>query len=121
MAAYIDILAAAASPSNSYQPFKTILEHVAAPPSPASSPPAPAPCLVHCTAGKDRTGVICGLILSLCGMPDEVVAHEYSLTDLGLKERHPELIAHLMENQALRTQPEAARRMVSSQYVCPVF
>ncbi|XXH05794.1 hypothetical protein Hte_012232 [Hypoxylon texense] len=115
IAAYIDILAAAASPSNSYQPFKTILEHVASPPSSSSASSPPAPCLVHCTAGKDRTGVICGLILSLCGVSDEVVAHEYSLTDLGLKERHPELIAHLMENQALRTQPEAARRMVSSQ------
>ncbi|KAI1771645.1 protein-tyrosine phosphatase-like protein [Hypoxylon cercidicola] len=113
VAAYIDILAAAASPSNSYQPFKTILEHVAAPPSSAASSP-PAPCLIHCTAGKDRTGVICALILSLCGVPEEVVAHEYSLTDLGLKERHPELIAHLTDNPALRDRPEAAIRMVSS-------
>ncbi|KAI0172404.1 protein-tyrosine phosphatase-like protein [Hypoxylon sp. FL1284] len=112
VAAYIDILAAAASPSNSYKPFKTILEHVAARPSSAS--PLPTPCLIHCTAGKDRTGVICGLILSLCGVPDEVVTHEYSLTDLGLKERHEELIAHLMDNPALRDQPVAARRMVSS-------
>ncbi|KAI1761997.1 protein-tyrosine phosphatase-like protein [Hypoxylon sp. FL1150] len=120
VAAYIDILAAAASPSNSYQPFKTILEHVTtAPPSSSSastsSPSPPAPCLVHCTAGKDRTGIICGLILSLCGVSDEVVAHEYSLTDLGLKERHPELIAHLMENKTLQTDPEAAKRMISSQ------
>ncbi|KAI1662503.1 tyrosine phosphatase family-domain-containing protein [Daldinia decipiens] len=108
--AYSDILVAAASPSNSYAPFKTILEHLASPPS---SPPTP--CLIHCTAGKDRTGVICGLILSLCGVPDEVVAHEYSLTDLGLKSRHEELISHLMSNPTLRDHPEAARRMVSSQ------
>lgn len=113
IAAYIDILAAAASPSNSYQPFKTILEHVTAAPPSSSSPPAP--CLVHCTAGKDRTGVICGLILSLCGVSDEIVAHEYSLTDLGLKERHPELITHLMDNKALQNDREAAQRMVSSQ------
>ncbi|KAI1474658.1 tyrosine phosphatase family-domain-containing protein [Daldinia eschscholtzii] len=110
VAAYSDILAAAASPNNDYMPFKTILEHLA---SPAPSPPAP--CLIHCTAGKDRTGVICGLILSLCGVPDEVVAHEYSLTDLGLKSRHEELIAHLMDNPSLRSQPEAAKRMISSQ------
>ncbi|KAI1452591.1 protein-tyrosine phosphatase-like protein [Annulohypoxylon moriforme] len=107
--AYGDILAAAASPSNNYQPFKTILEHLA---SPSRSPPAP--CLIHCTAGKDRTGVICALILSLCGVDDEVVAHEYSLTNLGLKERHAELIAHLMNNPSLRDEV-SAQRMISSQ------
>ncbi|KAI0838080.1 tyrosine phosphatase family-domain-containing protein [Hypoxylon sp. FL0890] len=106
IAAYHDILEAAASPTNSYRPFKTILEHLAS--------PSPAPCLIHCTAGKDRTGVICGLILSLCGVDDEIVAHEYSLTDLGLKERHAELIKHLMSNPSLRD-PVAAKRMVSSQ------
>ncbi|KAI2634697.1 tyrosine phosphatase family-domain-containing protein [Hypomontagnella submonticulosa] len=108
VAAYIDILAAAASPSNSFAPFRTILEHLA-------SPSPPAPCLIHCTAGKDRTGLIIGIILSLCGLPDDVVAHEYSLTDLGLKSRHAELINHLMSNPSLNTQPEAARRMISSQ------
>ncbi|OTA58634.1 tyrosine phosphatase [Hypoxylon sp. EC38] len=109
IAAYHDILEAAASPTNSYRPFKTILEHLA-----SSSPSPPAPCLIHCTAGKDRTGVICGLILSLCGVDDEIVAHEYSLTDLGLKERHEELITHLMSNPSLRD-PAAAKRMISSQ------
>ncbi|KAI1101631.1 protein-tyrosine phosphatase-like protein [Jackrogersella minutella] len=111
VAAYGDILAAAASPDNDYQPFKTILEHLAS----SSSSPPPAPCLIHCTAGKDRTGVICGLILSLCGVDDEVVAHEYSLTDLGLKERHEELIAHIMNNPSLRENPASAKRMISSQ------
>ncbi|KAI1445224.1 protein-tyrosine phosphatase-like protein [Annulohypoxylon stygium] len=109
VAAYGDILAAAASPSNNYRPFATILEHLA-----SSSPSPPAPCLIHCTAGKDRTGVICALILSLCGVDDEVVAHEYSLTDLGLRERHAELIAHLMSNPSLQDNPESAQRMISS-------
>ncbi|KAI0886072.1 tyrosine phosphatase family-domain-containing protein [Annulohypoxylon maeteangense] len=108
--AYSDILAAAASPSNDYQPFKTILEYLA-----SSLPSSPAPCLIHCTAGKDRTGVICALILSLCGVIDEVVAHEYSLTNLGLKERHAELIAHLMNNPSLQNDPLSAQRMISSQ------
>ncbi|KAI2464756.1 protein-tyrosine phosphatase-like protein [Annulohypoxylon bovei var. microspora] len=110
VAAYGDILAAGASPTNDYRPFKTILEHLA-----SSSPSPPAPCLIHCTAGKDRTGVICALILSLCGVDDEIVAHEYSLTDLGLKERHAELIAHLMNNPSLRDHPVSAQRMISSQ------
>ncbi|KAI0105750.1 Tyrosine/serine-protein phosphatase IphP-type [Nemania sp. FL0031] len=74
--AYKDILKAATDPANEFQPFKTILGHLATVPD-ASSPPAPPPCLVHCTAGKDRTGVIVALALSLCGVPDEAVIHEY--------------------------------------------
>jgi protein-tyrosine phosphatase len=42
--------------------------------------PAAAPVVVHCMAGKDRTGVICALTLSLLGVPDEEVAAEYALT-----------------------------------------
>ncbi|KAL7621217.1 hypothetical protein AAE478_008534 [Parahypoxylon ruwenzoriense] len=110
VAAYSDILVAAASPGNSFQPFKTILEHLASP-----SPSPPAPCLIHCTAGKDRTGVICALILSLCGVADEVVAHEYSLTDLGLKSRHAELIKHLTSSSLLQDHQYGAERMISAQ------
>ncbi|KAI0012009.1 protein-tyrosine phosphatase-like protein [Xylariaceae sp. FL0662B] len=120
------MLAAAADPSNSYQPFKTILSHLSsasASPSTSSSSstsstPAtstPPPCLIHCTAGKDRTGLICALILSLCGVPDDVVAHEYSLTDLGLRSRHSELVAHILANPALEATPDSARRMVGAQ------
>lgn len=72
------------------------------------------PILLHCSAGKDRTGVICALILSLCGVEDEVVAHEYSLTDLGLKSRHGEFVAHLIKEPALQGNPLGARRMVGS-------
>lgn len=70
--------------------------------------------LLHCSAGKDRTGVICALILSLCGVEDEIVAHEYSLTDLGLKSRHGEFVAHLIKEPALKGNPLGARRMVGS-------
>ncbi|KAI1080478.1 protein-tyrosine phosphatase-like protein [Whalleya microplaca] len=134
--AYSDMLTAAAEPSNSYQPFKTILSHLSSSPkanananatspstsapssssSPAATtPPAPSPCLIHCTAGKDRTGLICALILSLCGVADDVVAHEYSLTDLGLRSRHPELVALIMANPELGADPQSARRMVGAQ------
>ncbi|KAI5867712.1 tyrosine phosphatase family-domain-containing protein [Durotheca rogersii] len=109
VAAYEDILTAGASSDNGFRPFKTILEHLASP-----SPTPPSPCLIHCTAGKDRTGVICALILSLCGVDDEIVAHEYSLTDLGLKSRHDEFIKHLMDNPVLRGNPLGAKRMVSA-------
>jgi protein-tyrosine phosphatase len=36
------------------------------------------PLLVHCTGGKDRTGVVIGLVQAVLGVADEVIAHEYS-------------------------------------------
>jgi len=42
------------------------------------------PALVHCTAGKDRTGIIIGLVLSALGVSDDDVARDYSLTAANL-------------------------------------
>jgi len=43
--------------------------------------PAAAPAVVHCMAGKDRTGVVCALTLSLLGVSDADVAADYALTE----------------------------------------
>ena len=40
------------------------------------------PTLIHCTAGKDRTGVAVMLILSLLGVPEDVILADYSLSNL---------------------------------------
>ena len=40
------------------------------------------PALIHCTAGKDRTGVAIALLLLALGVPDEVVVADYSLSNL---------------------------------------
>lgn len=47
-------------------------------------------------------------------MSDDIVAHEYSLTDLGLKERKEEFISHLIKAPPLKDDREGAERMVSS-------
>ena len=39
------------------------------------------PALFHCTTGKDRTGWAAASMLMLLGVPDEVVMHEYLLTN----------------------------------------
>ena len=46
--------------------------------------PAAAPVVVHCLAGKDRTGVVCALTLALLGVSDEDIAEDYSLTETAM-------------------------------------
>jgi protein-tyrosine phosphatase len=40
-----------------------------------------APLVIHCTAGKDRTGFACALILHTLGVADDVIAEDYLLTN----------------------------------------
>jgi protein tyrosine/serine phosphatase len=47
--------------------------------------PAAAPVVVHCMAGKDRTGVTCALALALVGVADEDIAADYSLTTVAMQ------------------------------------
>jgi protein-tyrosine phosphatase len=41
--------------------------------------------VVHCFAGKDRTGLVAALVLSLAGVPDELVADDYEASDAGVQ------------------------------------
>lgn len=48
---------------------------------------ADGPVVVHCLAGKDRTGIVSALLLAAAGVPDGVVAADYALSEpnmLGL-------------------------------------
>jgi protein-tyrosine phosphatase len=38
------------------------------------------PALVHCSAGKDRTGVVIALVLAVLGVPDDLIAADYALS-----------------------------------------
>jgi protein-tyrosine phosphatase len=39
------------------------------------------PLVIHCTAGKDRTGFACALILHTLGVPDAMISDDYLLTN----------------------------------------
>jgi protein-tyrosine phosphatase len=39
------------------------------------------PTLIHCSAGKDRTGVTTALLLTLLGVPEETIVADYSLSN----------------------------------------
>jgi protein-tyrosine phosphatase len=40
-----------------------------------------APVLVHCAAGKDRTGVVCGVLLLAVGVPYDAVERDYLMSN----------------------------------------
>jgi hypothetical protein len=81
------------------------------------------PIVIHCTAGKDRTGVICAIILKLLGCEDEVVAREYELTTIGLRKDHGKILAAVAHETKPReaynrdgTFKEGILNMLSSKY-----
>ena len=62
--------------------------------------PTRAPVIVHCMAGKDRTGTVCALTLALLGVSDEDIAADYALTTAAMRP----LTAYLLEKN-----PEAVQ------------
>jgi protein tyrosine/serine phosphatase len=66
--------------------------------------------LVHCAAGKDRTGVICALALSLVGVTRQAVVDDYVLSDeriMAVRERL--LNTDLYREDMQRRTPESLR------------
>ena len=51
------------------------------------------PLVFNCTAGKDRTGIAAALILTLLGVPRDVVEHDYSLTERGTERLRAMMLA----------------------------
>ena len=61
------------------------------------------PVLVHCTVGKDRTGVTIALLLAAAGVDEDAVVSDYARTETLLpRERNARVVAHLR-----RMHPEA--------------
>lgn len=69
---------------------------------------------MHCTAGKDRTGVLVALVLALVGVEDEVIAQEYALTELGLAQWREMIVDFLSVDLAEHGGREGAERMVGA-------
>ena len=52
------------------------------------------PSLLHCTGGKDRTGVAIALLIKNIGVSDDAIVKEYMLGDHGV--RYPGSMTHLL-------------------------
>jgi protein-tyrosine phosphatase len=56
------------------------------------------PVVFHCTAGKDRTGLISALVLGLLGVPDEIIVADYAATQENLDA----IVGRLMQSEGYR-------------------
>ena len=68
-----------------------VVEHLTAPDS--------TPAVFHCTAGKDRTGMVAALVLGMVGVEPEAIIADYALTDAAMPQ--------IMERFGAQSQPEA--------------
>jgi protein-tyrosine phosphatase len=59
------------------------------------------PGLVHCSAGKDRTGIVVALVLAVLGVPDEVIAADYALSSRYLDPDSTPAIGQLQASTGL--------------------
>ncbi|KAI1391178.1 tyrosine/serine protein phosphatase [Hypoxylon trugodes] len=59
--------------------------------------PSSPPVLVHCTQGKDRTGLIIALALMTLGVPTDAIAHDYLLSQEGLKVEQESRLVEIRE------------------------
>ncbi|KAF7881070.1 uncharacterized protein EAF02_006961 [Botrytis sinoallii] len=53
--------------------------------------------LFHCTAGKDRTGVVAALMLAFFGASEEEIALDYALTRIGTGPHREKLLQEMLK------------------------
>jgi protein-tyrosine phosphatase len=74
------------------------------------------PTLVHCHAGRDRTGIVIACVLDLLDVPDDAIAADYALSSVVDEPKgrraDPESIRHLFTS--IRAEHGSIRQMVLS-------
>jgi protein-tyrosine phosphatase len=61
--------------------------------------PEALPAVFHCTAGKDRTGVLSALVLSLLGVDEPTVVADYALSGAAMLRLRAKLVAKYPEGR----------------------
>ena len=67
--------------------------------------------LFHCTAGKDRTGIVSGLLLDLAGVPRADIVHNYAVSAHYLEGQPKDSAMNAQMMELMRQHPEIARKM----------
>jgi protein-tyrosine phosphatase len=78
---------------------------------------AEGPAVIHCAAGKDRTGLGCALTLIALGVSEEQVYADYEFTNqaVDLDKRMPRIQARMEERLGRKLNPAALRPMLGVQ------
>ncbi|KAJ6631341.1 protein-tyrosine phosphatase-like protein [Mycena sp. CBHHK59/15] len=74
------------------------------------------PCMIHCTGGKDRTGLFTAILLMFLGVDDQEIINDYALTAVGLEPYLPMLLERFKQQVAAGDDPnwQGALNMSSS-------
>ncbi|KAI9068474.1 hypothetical protein FKP32DRAFT_1663747 [Trametes sanguinea] len=86
--------------------FAVVLRHIRDRPD--------SPLMFHCTAGKDRTGILAAILLKLVGVDDETIAQDYALTRVGREPAREMIMRRLSKVPFFADNMEAALNMFSS-------
>ncbi|KAK5654833.1 hypothetical protein OQA88_6869 [Cercophora sp. LCS_1] len=74
--------------------------------------PGSLPALVHCTQGKDRTGIIIILVLLILGIPPDAIDYDYRLSDEALLPEKEARLAEIREIGLTDDWGETSRELV---------
>jgi protein-tyrosine phosphatase len=75
--------------------------------------------LFHCTAGKDRTGMIAALLLDLAGVPHEEIVHNYAISAHYLEGQPKDSAMNAQLMEMIRQHPEIGRKMAGMAGTAP--
>jgi protein-tyrosine phosphatase len=77
--------------------------------------------LIHCAAGKDRTGLISALLLGLAGVPAETIAADYAMTAELLRPREQAWLAGLPPEERAEREAMVARYAPTAEVMLAVL
>jgi protein-tyrosine phosphatase len=86
---------------------------------------ADGPVLIHCAAGKDRTGILAALTHHLAGVHADDIVEDYLLTndEARFERRGPMVLEHIAETTGRKPDPDIARVVmgVEAAYLAEAF
>jgi protein-tyrosine phosphatase len=77
--------------------------------------------LIHCAAGKDRTGLVSALLLGLADVPAETIAADYAMTAELLRPREQEWLAGLPPEERAERAAMVARYAPTAEVMLAVL
>ncbi|OIW28900.1 hypothetical protein CONLIGDRAFT_397592 [Coniochaeta ligniaria NRRL 30616] len=91
--------------------FRAVLEHIRDHPT--------EPFLFHCTAGRDRTGVLSGLLMTLAGADPDTVSLDFLLSRIGTEPAREQLLAFAKkESRIMSTDQPGFHNLANLREVC---